>query len=496
MKLDRRGVVFLLRNPFLAPFRTTGSLTAITNMSNYDNASTPSLRRTEWMVGALGFATVAITTWGFAGKSSWAPLGFTVLSFLAAAVSVLSSRREGLRFNGRAFIPFIAFALIVVASIFNPSHQRVPGRADAWMEREAYLTWLPSTVAPAITVSAMLPWLSALLLGAALRQAELGRRAARLLWGALLGHCVLVALVGIYFFFIDRGHILGFVKARQGYHFATFLYRNHWSAFMLLHIAVAVGFALSALRAWQTGRGRLDSTLIGWGSALVLTITIAMPGSRSGLMIALLMLMVGLGRFSWMLLRTHNSQAPTYLARTVRLAVGLVFVGGIVIAGIAFNRDTIRPHWLRTQNQFKEVVAGQEDLRYSLSRDACRMAFDRPVWGWGVGSFGLVFPLFQGNYLKSASGETSTRVMHAHNDWAEMAAEMGVVGVLVLTLPVIILLAQGARSTGVLKRWGRAGAVVLLAYALIDFPFQCPAVLFMFTVLICTASALDSGSPK
>jgi hypothetical protein len=79
MKLDRRGVIFLLRNPFLAPFRTTGSLPAITNMSNYDNASTPSLRRTEWMVGVLGFATVAITTWGFAGKSSWAPLGFTVL---------------------------------------------------------------------------------------------------------------------------------------------------------------------------------------------------------------------------------------------------------------------------------------------------------------------------------------------------------------------------------------------------------------------------------
>jgi O-antigen ligase len=285
---------------------------------------------------------------------------------------------------------------------------------------------------------------------------------------------------------------LGFVKAQQGYHFASFLYRNHWSAFMLLHIAVAVGFAHSALRSWQTGRGRLDTSFIGWGSALLLTITIPMPGSRSGLVIALMMLIVGLGVFSWKLWRTHHSQAPTNLVRMGRMVLGVLFVGGIVVAGIMINRDTFRPHWLRTQNQLKELVMGREDLRYSLSRDSYRMAADRPVWGWGVGSYGLVFPLYQGDYLKSASGAITTRVMHAHNDWAEMAAEIGMVGLLVLIIPVFVLLVHGSGPTGSLKRWGQVGAGVLLAYALIDFPFHCPAVLLMFTVLICTASALDA----
>jgi len=129
-----------------------------------------------------------------------------------------------------------------------------------------------------------------------------------------------------------------------------------------------------------------------------------------------------------------------------------------------------------------------------LSRDTLRLAADRPVWGWGVGSFGLVFPVYQGDYLRAPSGEITTQVLHAHNDWAELAAETGAVGLLGLLVPVVILLIRGARAEGVMGAWVTFGTGLVLAYALVDFPMHCPAVLFFWTVLLCTAPP-PSGFP-
>ncbi len=457
-------------------------------MSRSAIATLDPLRRTEWVVGGLVFATVASTTWGFAGKASWAPMTFTVLAALSALSALVLSRLEGRRFNGVAFLPFGFFALMVSVSLMNPSHEPLPGKSIGWSERTTWVTWLPATVDRATTVSETLPWLSALLLGAAIRQAEFGRRATRLLWAALLAHGLLVALVGAYFFFVDRGHILGLVRARHGYHFASFVYRNHWSAYVLLLVALALGFAFSALRRWQGGRGRLDATVAGFGVAALLALTLPMPGSRSGLLIVSGMLGFAVFRIGWVLWRARTVELSSPLVRLVRVGGGLLLAGLILAGGVMLNRDTFRPHWVRTQTQIKGLLSGAEDLRMSLSRDTLQLAADRPVWGWGVGSFGLVFPVYQGDYLRAPSGEITTQVLHAHNDWAELAAETGAVGLLALIMPVAFLVIRGARADGVMGSWVTLGTGVVMAYALVDFPMHCPAVLFLWTTLLCTAS--------
>jgi len=445
------------------------------------------LRRTEWVVGGLVFVTVASTTWGFAGKASWAPMAFSVLAVLAALSAVVMTRREGLRFNGVAFLPFVFFALMISISLVNRSHEPSAIKPSGLIERTGWVAWLPATVDRATTVSEMLPWLSAFLLGAAIRQTAFGRRAVRLLWAILLGHGLLVALVGVYFFFVDWGHILGLVRARHGYHFASFVYRNHWSAYVLLLVALALGFAFSALRRWQGGRGRLDATVAGFGVAALLTLTIPMPGSRSGLLIAAGMLGVAVIRAGWVLWRARSAERSSPLVRLARVGGGLLLAGLILAGGVMLNRDNFRPHWVRTQAQISGLLSGAEDIRMNLSRDTLRLAADRPVWGWGVGSFGLVFPVYQGDYLRAPSGEITTQVLHAHNDWAELAAETGAVGLLGLLVPVVILLIRGARAEGVMGAWVTFGTGLVAAYALVDFPVHCPAVLFFLTVLLCTA---------
>jgi O-antigen ligase len=278
------------------------------------------------------------------------------------------------------------------------------------------------------------------------------------------------------------------VRARHGYHFASFVYRNHWAAYVLLLMAIALGFAFSALRRWQGGRGRLDATAAGFGLAALLALTLPMPGSRSGLLIAAGLLGIALLRLGLVLWRAWALERVSLSVRLLRTGAGLLVTGTILAGGVMLNRDTFRPHWERTQRQISGLMAGHDDLRLSLSRDTLHLAAERPVWGWGVGSYGLVFPVYQGDYLRAPSGEITTRVVHAHNDWAELAAEAGAVGLLVLLTPTALLLIRGARSGGAAGRWVLLGNGLILVYALVDFPMHCAAVLFFWTTLLCSAA--------
>ena len=170
----------------------------------------------------------------------------------------------------------------------------------------------------------------------------------------------------------------------------------------------------------------------------------------------------------------------------------MVVLGGFLAAtigsGLALNVGDIQKHWKRTQSQVRNLADGGDDLRWNLTKDTVRMAMERPVWGWGVGSFGIIFPRFQGNYLRDEEGRANARVLNAHNDWAHMWAETGVIGMILLVTPLVALLGACWRSHGVLARWGGGGVVLILVYALADFPLHCPAVLLLWMTVLCTAA--------
>lgn len=441
----------------------------------------------EKVTGALAFATVAATTWALAGKAGPAPAIYTSLSVVTALASVLLAWKDGRALHRTAFLPFLIFGAVVAVSCCNLSYNPVAGEPGKWLSRDDWIKWLPSTVDRATTLREMLPWLSALLLGGALRQAALGRRAVRWLWGALLVHGLLVAVVGGWFYFHDNSMVLGLYRDRHGYHFASFVYRNHWAAYVIVLVAVSLGFAFSALRRWRTERGSLDGVLPGIGVALLIAFTLPMPGTRSGIVVAGGMLAVAFVWLGWVLW-TARAARKTAVPRWVPPVVLAVFLAAAIGVGVSLNQEGIQKHWRRTQSQIRHFSHLDEDLRWNLSRDTVRMAADRPVWGWGVGSFGLLFSKYQGDYLRDEQGRPTARVVNAHNDWAHMWAETGVIGMLVLVIPLVWLLRACWRSRGVLARWGGAGVCLILAYALVEFPLHCAAVLFLWMTVLCTAA--------
>jgi len=409
------------------------------------------------------------------------------LSVLSALLMILLAWREGRRPRLWMWLPAAVFFLLVAVALLNPSHTAVDGGKGGWTSRPEWIAWLPTTIDPQLTLTALMPWGSAVVLGVGLRCAQLGRRAVNLLWALLLISGVLLALVGIYFRVTESRLILGLKPDLAGYHFASFPYRNHWGAYATLLVALGLGFAFSQLRAWREGRARLQTVLFGALAALLVAMTVPLTGSRSGIILVTTMLVLGLGFFTWRMLRLRPTPRQRG-ARRAALAAVLMLIVGLGL-GVGLASAKLEWAWEKTERQWAaQQFGGEFDLRWHYTKDTVRMASDRPVWGWGLGTFEPVFPLYQGDYLRREDGSIYVVVNAAHNDWAQLWAEVGAVGWLVLVLPAGALLGRGLFSAGSGRRWVALGCGVVLLGALAELPFLNPAVLLLWTTMIATAA--------
>ena len=114
--------------------------------------------------------------------------------------------------------------------------------------------------------------------------------------------------------------------------------------------------------------------------------------------------------------------------------------------------------------------------------------------GTGLGSFRPVYAMHE-----DPDRVTTTYVIHAHNDYAQWAMEMGVPGVLVM----ILFLAWWVRavvriwSDGQSSAFARAATIAsaaILAHSLVDFPLRTSAIAASFA--FCIALLADRRSPQ
>ena len=107
---------------------------------------------------------------------------------------------------------------------------------------------------------------------------------------------------------------------------------------------------------------------------------------------------------------------------------------------------------------------------------AVTMTRDRPVTGFGLGSFGKLYPARV--LMDDGAGRN-----HVHNDWAEWAATGGVpllamyVALFGLTLPLM------------LRNVWAIGVAAMCLHALVDFPFEIPGLLVLNAILLGAATA-------
>jgi O-antigen ligase len=231
-----------------------------------------------------------------------------------------------------------------------------------------------------------------------------------------------------------------------------FVNRDHYASF----IALVLPFALYA--AFQERqKAAAYAAMAGAMFASVIA-----GASRAGSILVTLEIVILLAAF---LFGSGGARrAPLGNRAVVNLALGnlakIAFFAAVftaVVGGGAF--------WERWQDP-NPLGNRREILQSSLS-----MIRDRPWTGFGLGAWPAVYP----SYALFDVGDTVT---HAHNDWAEWAAEGGI------PFLAMLLAVFGWSVRSVMRfPWG-AGVVAVFLHSLVDFPLQKPCLAALVFVLL------------
>jgi O-antigen ligase len=166
-------------------------------------------------------------------------------------------------------------------------------------------------------------------------------------------------------------------------------------------------------------------------------------------------------------------------------------LAGVValLAGLLLLRQTDRV-FARLETLLRFQNEGSFIGRTEFWRDALSMIGDRPITGFGLGSYVWVFPSYQRTPI-------SVVETNAHNEDIEMAAETGLVGAAICLAFLLLFFRNGIlrlRNAVDAEELGiRLGAVCawigICAYAITDFPTVIPAIDYVLAVLAALAVA-------
>jgi hypothetical protein len=286
---------------------------------------------------------------------------------------------------------------------------------------------------------------------------------------------------------VSEGPILGHPVPYHSYIFGPFINRNHAGVYFYLHAALALALTFWHIRRgggnWLNGGPHLVSAFL----AFILTTLVALTKSTGGIGMAFILFLVSVPlAYYFGFPRSRGSRQHTMFATGSAVLLSAVAIVAMV---------DLKPVFERFRNKAEAYQQTGTDDRAPLRRATWALisegGWQGRAWvGYGAGSYRWISPPYQAQQKELLrDGKLYIRVIHAHNDWLEMLADWGILGL----LPVLAALAWLGRRLvrafhgGHPETYPLAVALLLLmAHATVDL-------LFWFTPLMFTAAFVASA---
>jgi len=294
------------------------------------------------------------------------------------------------------------------------------------------------------------------------------------------GYGAAVAALAILQGIAPNGKLLWiWTSAQGGWIYGSYVNHNHYAGLMELLAPFPIVLVVSR---FTDGNRRL----IVAGIAALMAGSIFLSGSRGGMLgfcVEMIVLAV-------LLLRSRHGHWKNALMLG---AVLLVVTGFLVwLGGNDLTQRLVSIHAEARQ----EITGG---MRMAIDRDGLHMFLKRPILGWGLGTFPVVYPQFRSFY-------TTFFVNQAHNDYLQLLVETGVAGFLIALWFLALIVRQAASkmknwtdtASGSLTVAALLGCVGILVHSALDFNLQIPANAAIFYVLcaIVAAAPLQESNRK
>ncbi len=267
----------------------------------------------------------------------------------------------------------------------------------------------------------------------------------------------------------------------------TFVNPNHFAGFLEMILPLGLGVVLHGIDRFRRGRRdfemiRLDSEqaprlIFYFFVSLILFLGILFSRSRMGIFSALAAAVAVI--LLW-------ASASWRRARAIPVLV--VFALGALSLGLWLGLEPVIERY--------EAVGPDYLVRLAIWKNTMALIQARPLLGTGLGTF-------PETYTQQQTTALTRYVDHAHNDYLQFAAELGILGTILLFGSIALALtrilvgfyrAQRSRERHLLL--GCAGSILaILFHSLADFNLQIPANALVFAVILGLGSGLrESGA--
>jgi O-antigen ligase len=300
-------------------------------------------------------------------------------------------------------------------------------------------------------------------------------------FGAVMGIFALVQ-------YFSGGSSIYWIRRTEVQAFGPFFNRDHFAGYMELFIALPV-----ALIVTRYAQGEMK--MVYGIAAMFMGVAAVFTLSRGG-MISILAQMIFLAAMS---LRHYRATTPEDEPGKARMAMAITAVvsilGAIVIGVIWIGAEPVINRIATGDPNSSDLSKAQTfySMRGQIWEDTWRMIRHNPLMGVGLGAYETAYPI----YARESGVQGITA--EAHNDYLQILADAGVVGVAAVLCFIILLFRAMARAIrspdplmAAIALGGGAGLFGLLVHSLFDFNLHLPSHALVFLILSAVISQLGA----
>jgi len=392
-----------------------------------------------------------------------------------------------LRWPRYLFFGFLAFIFIQIIPF--PSFLVKFLSPGAYSFRELFsvdfskIKFMSFSLLPSSTFREGLELLAYFLLGFLIVKTVTRRQQIRRIVTVLVAMGVFEAVYGLFELYNKNPHVLFYKKIYSlDSVTGTFVNRNHFSGYLEMVIPLTIGliiaridlFSLVGLK-WRekllrlSEKGLAKNLLLLFGM-VVMAVAIILSKSRSGVFLFILTFILFFELAALYFGRTRHRQKwiKNFLAVSFLVITLICLYIGIKATLERFALD--------------KLLSERRPIVWS---NVTSIIGDYPLFGTGLGTFAAVYPAYEQKL-------TPPHFSHAHSDYLEYLAELGVVGMILLLGGILFMLASSflvwreRRHPEVkgLALGGIVAVVNILIHSIADFNLHIPANMVLFTVVL------------
>jgi len=425
---------------------------------------------------------IAFTAIPYGTVEPWSHAVFAAAIFSLALLWVIHGSLSGSWGQGnlKLFYPLMALVALAILQSLSWSSIDVAGlKVQNAISADPFESWVFALRLSALTLAGVL----------AVRFTNTRTRLSTLVHAVVLA-AVISAIFGILRQAMQREYGFLLPALPWGGGFAQFINRNHFAFLVEAAMGLLMGIAL--LR-----KDRHQGLLLYLSAMLLLWVALVMSRSRGGLLAVTVEVICAVPLFIHLKFRKSIQPKGSMGWRRPMVAtiVTMIAVVAITVAGLVWlGGDQLTTGVETASIEVGHVNMAHEGTRRSdFWRATWQMARAHPLAGAGLGGFWAEIPVYH-----DASGLQTPH--QAHNDYLELLASGGIIGVAIFVWFVVLLIGAGRRAARNYSDFQRAvafgailGIVGIAVHSLVEFGLHITvnAMVFMILLSILSSERLD-----